>query len=101
MFKILEWTTEAIGWLQIFASPLLIGLGVGAFIYFPNPSTVRLIVGISVAILGLLIGVFWASKAWRTKGTVSLISRISATPELDNMDDENTICPDLKKEGQL
>ncbi|MGF1565024.1 MAG: hypothetical protein ACFCUH_06630 [Flavobacteriales bacterium] len=84
MFKIFEYIIEAIGWLQIVASPLLIGLGIGAFIYFPNPTSTRLAIGISVATIGLIIGILLATKIWKTKeGTIWFLSRIMATPELD------------------
>jgi len=70
IFKVLEFITEVFGWLQIVVSPLLIGLGIGAIIYFPNPSITRLIIGIIVACIGLVIGVYWATKKWKGKGTV-------------------------------
>jgi len=79
---------EIIGWLQIVASPLLLGLIIGACIYFSNPSTVRLIAGISVATLGLIIGIIIATRAWKRKGTMHFVSRIMATPELDNLEEE-------------
>lgn len=55
MHKILDYLTKVIGWLQIVASPLLFGLGIGAIIFFPNPTTTRLIIGISIATLGLVL----------------------------------------------
>jgi hypothetical protein len=36
IFRVLEFITEVFGWLQIVISPLLIGLGIGAIIYFPQ-----------------------------------------------------------------
>ena len=89
IFRVFELITESIGWLQIVASPLLIGLIVGSIIYFPNPTTTRLVLGIIVATLGLVIGVIWATKQWKGKGTIWFMSRIMATPELDNPDEEN------------
>ena len=88
IFRIFELITETIGWLQIVASPLLIGLIVGAIIYFPNPTTTRLVLGIIVATLGLFIGVIWATKQSKGKGTNWFMSRIIATPELDKPDEE-------------
>lgn len=81
---------EIIGWLQIVASPLLIGLGIAAFIYFPNPSETRLIIAIIVAVLGLVIGIVWANRIWKTKGTMWFVSQISATPDLDNFNEKET-----------
>ncbi len=84
-----ELFTEVMGWLQIVASPLLIGLAIGAIIYFSNQTTVRLIIGIGVAVSGLIVGIIWATKQWKGKGTIWFMSRIMATPELDNLEDEN------------
>jgi hypothetical protein len=42
----------------------------------------------AVIILGLLIGILWANKIWKTKGTISFLSQISATPDLDNLSDK-------------
>lgn len=89
MEKFFELITESIGWLQIVASPFLIGIIIGALIYFPNPSLITLILGIIVAILGLILGISWATKAWKGKGTIWLTSRIMASPELDDLDVEN------------
>ena len=85
MHKAFEIIMEIIGWLQIVASPLLIGLGIGAFIYFRNPNTTNLIIAIGLAILGLIIGIIWATKVWKTKGTMWFVSQVSATPDLDNL----------------
>jgi hypothetical protein len=58
MFKILDYLTKVIGWLQIVAFPLFVGIALGAIIYFPNPTNTRLILGVSIATLGLFIGIF-------------------------------------------
>lgn len=98
MSKIFEFITEVIGWLQIVASPLLIGLGIGALVYFSNPTNTRLVIGITVAVLGLIIGILWATKIWKTKGTISFMSRIMATPELDKKETETN---ENDKKGSL
>ncbi len=100
MFRFFEFITETIGWLQIVASPLLIGLGIGAFIYFPDPTTIRLVLGIIVATLGLIVGIIWANKAWKGKGTIWFVSRVMATPELDEPDEENNITETNKDDGK-
>jgi hypothetical protein len=78
-----EWIMEAIGWLQIVASPLLVGMLIGAVVYFPDPSPTRFVIGASIVVLGLVIGILWATRIWRTKGTIWFVSRVSATPDLD------------------
>ena len=88
MFKIFNFLLELFGWLKIVASPLLISLIIGGIIYFPNPTQLNLIIAIALIILGLLIGILWANKIWKTKGTIWFLSQISATPELDNLGDK-------------
>ena len=87
MHRVFEFIMEIIGWLQIVASPFLIGLGIGAFIYFPNPTLTNLIIGIVISIIGLIAGIIWATKIWKTKGTMWFVSQVSATPDLDNLID--------------
>lgn len=87
MHRVFEFIMEIIGWLQIVASPFLIGLGIGAFIYFPNPTLTNLIIGIVISIIGLITGIIWATKIWKTKGTMWFVSQVSATPDLDNLID--------------
>ena len=74
---------EIIGWLQIMLSPTLVCLIVGALIYFNNPTTNRLIIAVIISIIGLVIGIIYATRIWKTKGTMWFISRVSATQELD------------------
>jgi len=85
---VLEKITEIIGWLQIVISPTLVGVAIGLTIYFTNPTTTRLITGCCVAIAGLIIGISYANHIFKTRGTVNFISRVSASPELDHLDDE-------------
>lgn len=86
MNKLIEFITEVVGWLQIVASPLLIGLSIGTIVYVSNPSTARLVFGISIAALGLIIGIIWATNIWKKTGTMRFMSRIMATPELDPLE---------------
>lgn len=86
LFKIIELTTESIGWIKIALSPIIIGVVVGAVIYFSKQNTVTLVIGIIVAVLGLIMGITWANKHWKGKGTVAFISRTNATPELEKIE---------------
>ncbi len=86
MQKKFEWFLEAIAWLQIVASPLLIGVLIGAGVYFPDPSPTRFVLGVAIVVLGLVIGILWATRIWRTTGTIWYVSRVSATPDLDGSD---------------
>ncbi|MDY3529041.1 hypothetical protein PG593_04530 [Riemerella anatipestifer] len=82
-FRFFELFTESIGFLQIAASPFMFGLIVGIVIYVYNPNRTSLFIAITITLIGLLIGVVWATKKWKNKGTIWFISRITATPELD------------------
>jgi uncharacterized protein YneF (UPF0154 family) len=81
---------ETLGWLQILASSLLIGLGAGIFVYLQNPTNTGLTIGILIASAGLIIGILLATKYWKTKeGTMGFLSRVMATPELDKKENES------------
>ena len=71
------------GWIQIFLFPLIIGLVLGAIIYSNKQDIIGLVIGIFIAVIGLIVGVILATRIWRKKGTVTFLSRIRATPELD------------------
>ncbi|MHB1279315.1 MAG: hypothetical protein ACYC1Q_13070 [Bacteroidia bacterium] len=83
MSRIFEYFTEGIGWIRIVLSPFLIGLALGALVYFSDPNETRLIIGIVLASLGLLVGILWATRIWKSTGTMWFLSRLMATPELD------------------
>ena len=83
-----DYATEVVGWLQIVASPLLAGLVIAALIYFSNSSTFRLVIAIGVILIALIIGIVFATRVWKKQGTMHFVSRISASPELDNLDEE-------------
>jgi len=81
--KPLKFITEAIGWVQIAASPILGGGIIGFLVYLWMGNTTGAIIGIAIALLGLVLGVVWATRVWKKKGTVQFMSKVMATPELD------------------
>lgn len=83
--SLFEFFIEVVGWLQIVASPLLIGVVIGFVVYLANPNDLGITIGISIASLGLIIGIIWATRVWKRKGTIEFISRVSATPDLDEL----------------
>lgn len=85
MKNLFESMTEAVAYVQILASPLLVGLVISSIIYFPNPGLTRFIIGIFIIAAALVVGIFLANKAWKGKGTVRTISRLNASPELDDL----------------
>ncbi len=86
MHKIFEIITEVVGWIQIVLSPTLLGIGFGFGIYYYFPNRIGMIFGILFAVIGFIIGIIWATKKFKTTGTIHFLSRISATPELDKVE---------------
>jgi hypothetical protein len=74
---------EGIAWLQIAASPLLIGALVGLIVGI----TINAGLGIIIGLIGLVIGISWATRVSKKEGTSHYMSRIIATPELDGKDE--------------
>jgi hypothetical protein len=77
--------TEIIGWLQIFASPFLIGVLVGGVVYFSIGNKTGLVIGSIFAGSGLIVGIIWATRVWRKEGTNRYMSRAMSSPEFDNI----------------
>ncbi len=96
IFRAIEVFTEILGWLRIVLSPLLLGVFVGALIYFYFPTPTGFAIGITAVVLGLVIGIIWATKQWKGKGTVAFLSRIDATPDLDHLAEKDTFRLDNK-----
>ena len=46
---------------------------------------IGLILWILISISGLIMGIIWATKKFKTTGTVHFLSRVMATPELDDL----------------
>ena len=79
--------------MQILASPLLAGIVVGCLVYLAQPNPVGMMIGVASAIIGLVVGIVWATKTWKKKGTVRFMSRVIATPELDKKLEEQSDVP--------
>ena len=87
--KAFETIFEIFGWLEIAVSPALIGIILGCVIYFNVERPFGLGFGIAVAALGIVVGIIWATKVWRKRGTIRFLSRTMATPELDDKDENS------------
>lgn len=83
MSKIFEWFVEIVGWLRIVASPFFLGIIAGIVIYGFKPDISGFVIGAIVALISLIIGIIWATKILKKHGTNHFLSRIMATPELD------------------
>lgn len=86
MHKTFERIIEIVGWIQIVLSPTLIGIVFGLGIYYNFPTDLGMICGTLIAIIGLIIGIIWATKKFKSTGTIHFLSRLSAIPELDNLE---------------
>ena len=95
MHRIFEISIEICGWIQIVLSPTLIGIVLGYSLYYYYPNNNVLIVSILIAVIGFIIGLFWATKKFKTTGTINFLSRISATPELDTIENSKVKKNDL------
>lgn len=81
---ILDKLIEIIYGVRIFLSPALIGLILGLLVYLYFKNSVGIVLGIVLLISGIIIGLIWANKIYKSKnGTAWYMSRTMATPELD------------------
>jgi hypothetical protein len=55
------------GFIQIVLSPLLAGTAIGFALYVSKPDNLRLFIAISIASVGLTVGIIWAVKISRKK----------------------------------
>lgn len=76
IFKILKALIELIGWLQIMIAPSLIGFVIGGIVYYNIPTLFGLYIGIGLFGVGVISGIFWATKIYKTTGTINFLSRI-------------------------
>jgi hypothetical protein len=85
MSKVFSFIVEVIAWLSISLSPAFL-MGLAGLLIFENSG--RVITWVIVfASAGFVAGCFWAERIRRKHGCSSYLSRISATPGLDdNMD---------------
>ena len=86
--KLLEFITKFLAWLQIVVSPLIVGIVIGIIVYANKTDSSGKVIAVSIASLGLILGIILATRIWRKKGTVEFISRVRSTPELDNKEEK-------------
>ena len=88
LFKILEAVPKIITWLQIALAPLLVGGIIGFFFYASYPKRIGLPLAVLTIIIGLIQGILLARRIEKKRGVVEFMSRVNATPELDNQTDD-------------
>ncbi|MBL7765760.1 MAG: hypothetical protein JNJ58_06695 [Chitinophagaceae bacterium] len=86
--KIFETLIEVLHWGKIAASPTLIGGILGWIVYLKFPGMLGMILGVSLALAGLIFGIIWATRVWKEVGTTTFMSRLIATPELDAVEEK-------------
>ena len=89
MIKMLEYISEAIGWLQIMASTCIIGGVIGWIVYNQIPGTTGSVIGMLIAASGFIFGIFRATHIRKKYGTVWFLSRYMASPDLDKKQEKN------------
>ncbi|MEM7654493.1 MAG: hypothetical protein AAF399_00060 [Bacteroidota bacterium] len=76
--------SEILGWIGIVLSPTLAGVLLGGLCYLYAPGFWGIAAWVALALLGGMIGVVWANHIKQKYGTIWFLSRIMATPELDD-----------------
>ena len=86
-------------WMQIIASPVLLAFLISAIIYIPNPTNERMYISIGLIAFALILGILYANKIWKAKGTMAFLSQISATPDIDEALDKTEKKNQAEKEN--
>jgi hypothetical protein len=83
MLKTVAYFIEIINWFKIVLSPTILGVILGYIIYYNFPTNYGLVASIALSSLGLILGILWANKIWKSKGTSFFMSRVEASPDID------------------
>lgn len=88
MTKILTFIVELIGWIQIIFFPSLVGLILGATVYYYKHDLLGLILGIGILIVGFIAGILLANRIRKKKGIINFLSRVRGTPAFNSNERE-------------
>lgn len=83
MQKFFNQLLEVLSWLQIAVAPLLIGMFLGAFIYYFIPNEIGMALAVIIILVGIVIGIVWATKTTKKVGASALLNRLTHQPEFD------------------
>ena len=83
MLRIIGLLIEIANWVRIVLSPLLISVFIGGFVVLGLQNTLVIVIGSLITLTGLIIGVIWATRIWKTTGTTWFMSRLVASPDID------------------
>lgn len=89
MLKFIAFTIELMNGLYIMLSPFLAGLILGALAVVGIEGVWGEVIGISLFCIGLIVGIYWAVSVAKKKGTTNFMSKINASPDLDEQDKES------------
>ncbi|WP_341907073.1 hypothetical protein [Fluviicola taffensis] len=89
VFKFFDEISEIVGWLQIVSSATVLSFLLGCVLFVCLQGAAGLVLGIAVLLLGMFLGVTFATRKYKTTGTIDLLSRVDATPELDKAIEKN------------
>jgi len=67
----------------------LIGVAIGVAVYIYKTNEIGFIIAVSIASIGFIIGVIWATKIWRKKSAIDYVFSIIASPNFDNFNKED------------
>jgi hypothetical protein len=73
--KIIAYILEIFAWLSIAISPSILGCGLGALCYFSNPGTLSLVFAVLLGLIGIVLGIVWATRISRTRGALRFMTR--------------------------
>lgn len=82
--KIIEWIFMA----RLALSPVLVGVIVGGYFYLSAEGITGEMIGIAIAVAGLIAGIILVIRVKRRKTAVEFLSRVNASPELDKKPEE-------------
>ncbi|MFD2718376.1 hypothetical protein ACFST9_06595 [Hymenobacter monticola] len=80
--KIIEWLLSSLVWLLIFIAPAITGAIFGVIIWLHSRDAWSLRAAILIVLTGCGVGVAFAEKARRDKGSIEFMARNIAHPEL-------------------
>ena len=81
--KFLQILIDFLNYFKIMVSPTLIGFFIGIIVYANKTDEVGLMIAIGIAVSGIICGILLANWAKRKVGTTEFMSRINASPDID------------------
>ncbi len=90
--KIFHYISEISAWLKIYLSTTIASAVIACIIYFSFSNTIGLIIAIITLSLGILLGVYLASKINNKEGCANYMGKLHETPDFDfssTKDNEN------------